>query len=357
MDTDILKEFLYLRKNSYDSNIIRDKFVLFREYIHDYIRTGKIEKLHTPLSVSWAITYQCNLQCEHCYAKKDKVKELTLEKCQRVIDKLLEWNCLDISFEGGEPLIKKEFFDILKYAKRNNFIVDILTNGILLNQENNKKLEESIDDIDRIQISLDGWRTQNDIIRGNNSYDIVLGNLMNLSGLKNVTINTVVTKNNVNTLDKMVADLLKYTDVKKIHFSPLMAFGKGINNEKPPIDTAVKKYMQIQKKFGSKIDISGTPIPDLEFLSSPEYFEFLDNEILNYIHIGCCAGRSKIHITPDGNTASCTFITSKSNLKYLFDLQWDLTETWKEIRERAYRDSKRINRTKCFEEYCLAKTL
>ncbi len=98
---------------------------------------SKMMRQHRLLSVHWELTYRCNEQCTHCYLDvlKPNAKvagELTTEQVKSVMDQLAAMNALNITFSGGEALVRRDFFDIAEYARRKRFAIRIFTNGILI---------------------------------------------------------------------------------------------------------------------------------------------------------------------------------------------------------------------------------
>jgi radical S-adenosyl methionine domain-containing protein 2 len=97
---------------------------------------------------NWHITEMCNYRCEFCFAKWDNPKEIwknpnavrkilnELSNKEAVSQKISEFvESIRINFAGGEPLILcKEFLEIIKLAKEMNFEISIITNGSLLDQ-------------------------------------------------------------------------------------------------------------------------------------------------------------------------------------------------------------------------------
>jgi len=91
-------------------------------------------------------------------------KELSTERALQVIENLNNLGCREIYITGGEPLIRKDIFKILKKAKQKKFKIGLLTNGTLINKKNIKQIKFFVDEIG---ISLDGSSSQiNDKIRG-----------------------------------------------------------------------------------------------------------------------------------------------------------------------------------------------
>jgi len=90
-----------------------------------------------PFLVVWDVTYACNLKCKHCYANAGKPleNELTTEEAKQAIDKLDRASVPIIAFSGGEPLVRKDFFELAKYAHDKGIYVAVATNGTLIYKE------------------------------------------------------------------------------------------------------------------------------------------------------------------------------------------------------------------------------
>jgi radical SAM protein with 4Fe4S-binding SPASM domain len=90
-------------------------------------------------SVSWNLTQRCNLECAHCYlsahAGADSGGELDTDECRRVIDQIAEVNpSVFLILTGGEPLLRKDIFQLAGYATEKRFTVVLGTNGVLLRE-------------------------------------------------------------------------------------------------------------------------------------------------------------------------------------------------------------------------------
>lgn len=81
------------------------------------------------------ITQNCNFRCKHCYCTDKDSESLSLENYVNIIDKLHSTGCLFLNFTGGEIFTHKYFTDIYTYAKNKGFIIDLLTNASLLNNQ------------------------------------------------------------------------------------------------------------------------------------------------------------------------------------------------------------------------------
>ncbi len=111
-----------------------------------------------PFEIVWNFTGSCNLKCKHCYEDAGFPRqELTTDQRFTTIDtlsKIANVGLPALSFSGGEPLIRKDFFEVVAYAKKKIPYVSIATNGTLLIKDNAKKLKEV--GVDYVEIGLDG---------------------------------------------------------------------------------------------------------------------------------------------------------------------------------------------------------
>jgi len=128
-----------------------------------------------PDFVCIGITDSCMLRCKMCQKWKedifikDKTVEPAVEDWKRAISSLrkLSGNSLQINFGGGEPLLKKEIFELVSFCKENGLKTNIATNGYLINEEIARQIADS--GLDSVIISLDSLcEGTHDYLRGKN---------------------------------------------------------------------------------------------------------------------------------------------------------------------------------------------
>jgi radical SAM protein with 4Fe4S-binding SPASM domain len=92
---------------------------------------------HTPANASIELTPRCNFNCIHCYLDNDRAgkNELETAKIKTMIDILADAGMLVLTLTGGEPLIRADFKEIYLYARKKGLLVELFTNGFLLNSE------------------------------------------------------------------------------------------------------------------------------------------------------------------------------------------------------------------------------
>ncbi|UCH71784.1 MAG: radical SAM protein, partial [Thermoplasmatales archaeon] len=160
-----------------------------------------------PFLVVWDITYACNLKCKHCYANAGKTlkDEMTTDEAMQAIDKLDRASVPAIAFSGGEPLVRKDIFELTSYAQDKGIYVGMATNGTMISEQKAREMKES--GVQFVQISLDGSSAEtHDSFRGiKGVYD------KTIEGIKNcvkedffVNIATTGTKYNYNEIPKIV---------------------------------------------------------------------------------------------------------------------------------------------------------
>lgn len=120
------------------------------------------------------ITNKCNLRCTHCYIEDKSCTSMGLETVKQIITQFKQLVTLEncrghVNITGGEPFLHRELFSILSLLESENLTFGILTNGILINEEHTKLLSE-FNNLQFIQISLDGVPKVHDNIRGKGSY-------------------------------------------------------------------------------------------------------------------------------------------------------------------------------------------
>ena len=95
-------------------------------------RTG-----YEPSLISWNLTRMCNLRCPHCYMEggQKAENELTTEECLGLIGEMKALGTEMLILTGGEPLMRKDIYDIAKSASDQGIWVVMGTNGVLLTDQ------------------------------------------------------------------------------------------------------------------------------------------------------------------------------------------------------------------------------
>ncbi|MBN3038785.1 MAG: radical SAM protein [Candidatus Omnitrophica bacterium] len=148
----------------------------------DFLNRLHNRKGHFPLRGLLELTYQCNLNCVHCYCKgsEDKARELNTEEWKEILAQLHKEGCIFITFSGGEPLLRQDFIELYAYARERGFIITIFTNATVLTKQIIgffKRFPPS-----KIEITLNGITrsTYESITQAEGSFEKVIKNIIKL---------------------------------------------------------------------------------------------------------------------------------------------------------------------------------
>lgn len=123
------------------------------------------------------LTNKCNEKCIHCYHPFDQYdysKELLFEEIKELIDSAYELGVFSVILSGGEALLRKDFFDIVKYISDKGILITLFTNGMLLTEQNVKRLTEYRINVVSISIYGDTASIHDSITRVKGSFDQTL---------------------------------------------------------------------------------------------------------------------------------------------------------------------------------------
>lgn len=133
--------------------------------------------MKSPHMVDWAITGRCNLSCRHCRGVPEG--ELSTERARRLITEIAELKPGWVLIEGGEPLLRKDLFELLGLMRDSGLEVHLTTNGTLLTPPILASLKQLKV---RVAISIDGATAATyESIRGVASFEEVVEQARNLA--------------------------------------------------------------------------------------------------------------------------------------------------------------------------------
>ena len=179
--------------------------------------------------VVWNMTRRCNLKCIHCYsnsADHDYPDELTTEEGKKLIADLAAFGSPVILFSGGEPLLRRDLFELAQYATDKGMRAVISTNGTLITDEVAAKLKEI--GLSYVGVSLDGLEKTHDRFRGKKgAFAAAIEGIRNCrkAGVK-VGIRFTVNKHNLTDVQAMF-DLLRKEKIERMCFYHLVYTGRG----------------------------------------------------------------------------------------------------------------------------------
>jgi mycofactocin radical SAM maturase len=277
--------------------------------------------LDAPICLTWEITYACNLQCVHCLSSSGTrdPRELSTDQAKAVLDELRDLQVFYINIGGGEPMIRKDFFEILEHAEANDIGVKFSTNGTYITAENARRLA-AMNYLD-IQISLDGVdAATNDAVRGKGSYATAIAAMNHLreANFGQFKISVVVTRHNVDQLDAFKALADSYG--AQLRITRLRPSGRGADtwDELHPTQQQQRQIYDWLMKHGENV------------LTGDSFFHLnAFGESLPGLNL-CGAGRVVCLIDPIGDVYACPFVIhDQFKAGSLLD-DGGFTKVWKE---------------------------
>lgn len=179
--------------------------------------------------VVWNMTRRCNLKCIHCYSNSADCNyqgELTTEEGKSLIADLAAFGSPVILFSGGEPLLRKDLFELARYATDKGMRAVISTNGTLITAEVAAKLKKI--GLSYVGVSLDGLEKTHDRFRGKKgAFAEAIKGIRHCreAGVK-VGIRFTVNKHNLPDVPAMF-ELLRKERIERLCFYHLVYTGRG----------------------------------------------------------------------------------------------------------------------------------
>ena len=282
--------------------------------------------------IRMSITDVCNFKCGYCLPngyqvdKNDRTKFLHLDEIKRLATSFSELGVLKVRITGGEPTVRKDFYDIIKILKFEAGIkkVSITTNGYQLNKKAKFLLDSGLDGIN---ISIDSLKrkTFSNITSHDRLPEILEGiKILQDLGFENIKLNGVLL-NGVNSSKEDFEMWSEFLKINKIDFRYIELMRTGDNLD------YFNKYHVSSKIFKNYLDENKWVVQTRGKDSGPA---------LNYIHpefkgkFGIIAPYSKdfckscnrLRITSRGDLRLCLFGNTGISLRHLLQRDDQLDE-------------------------------
>jgi radical SAM protein with 4Fe4S-binding SPASM domain len=297
-----------------------------------YFGIRKPLSLYAPFLVVWDFTHNCNLNCKHCYSDSGATgeKELSTQEALAVVDQLADAGIIALAFSGGEPLSRKDFFEVARVK------------------------------VNYVEVSIDGATAKtHDEFRGvSGAFDKAV------AGLKNcveadlcVCIASTATKNNFEEMPGII-DLAEEIGAERFTYFNFIPAGRGkahFDQDLAPEEREkLMRYLIARMTKGCKSTIL-TTAPQLARVGLQCQGQKGTGEVtMSMAHMqtvkvtkkvvpladfigGCGAGRLYCSLSPQGDVHPCVFLpVNVGNLKtQKFTDIWLTSELFNGLRNRA----------------------
>ncbi|MDI6840880.1 MAG: radical SAM protein [bacterium] len=267
--------------------------------------------LSAPLTVNLAVTGKCNLNCKHCLMSETwgGKSDMSTKELLTLIKELEEVKVFNINIFGGEPLMRRDIFQIMEAISKSRIrLSGMNTNATLITREIAKQLKTY--GLKRLCVSLDGSTPAvADRMRGKGAFKLAVKGIKNLinEGL-GVLISTTVTKYNYRDLTGITL-LGKELGVNGVRFNNVFYTGNAICYIKDVSVSAVEMWYAIRTvyKLSNEFNgfITGSYLQLISLIKAAES----NPPVGSSLDIPACgAGTSMCTIRPDGWVVPCEII-------------------------------------------------
>ena len=269
-----------------------------------------------------SITDVCNFKCGYClpngyFKQENKPGFLTLDEISNLVSALSELGVSKIRLTGGEPTVRKDFFDILKNIKSKGKINNLVmtTNGYKLNQIADQLIKDGINGINISIDSLD--RNKFKEITGHDRLPQILEGIKILQGkgFANIKVNAVLLKN----INDSEADFDSWEQFVKenaidFRYIELMQTGDSLEYfRKYHVSASVFKNYLIKKNWNEVARVADAG-PSINFVHSNYKGKF---GIIAPYSKDFCKTCNRLRITAKGELRLCLFGNTGTNLRPL----------------------------------------
>lgn len=286
--------------------------------------------------LSWNVTNKCNMYCKHCYRDAgEKINdELSTKEGKQLLNEISRAGFKVIIFSGGEPLMREDIYELIKYASQLGLRPVLGSNGVLITKTVAARLKAA--GAKCVGISLDSLELEkHDKFRScKGAWSRAVDGMKNCRevGLA-FQVHTTVMKWNFKEINSITDFAVEVGAVGHYTFF-LVPTGRGINIERESLEP-VEYYELLRsimlKQQQVKIQLKPTCAPQFVKIAK-------ELGVKTRFTRGCLAGISYCIINPIGNVQPCAYLDLPvGNVKNTpFDEIWADNEVLKKLRETKY---------------------
>lgn len=270
---------------------------------------------HKLTAVFWETTLRCNAYCRFCGSRcgeaSDTVDEVSGSLVCKTFDRIAEsYDPAEImvNITGGEPLLRRDLFDVMTYVHELGFPWGIVTNGVLITDEIVQNMKDA--GMKTISISIDGlFETHNkarNLMGGFEQIIAAIRKLAEADFLDFIEITTVVTSENVDLLEDMYG-FFEHEPIDIWRIALVDPIGRGMDQKELMLDkdslSKVFAFMDTHQ-FSSKLRLSTSCshyLGNRDTLHRPQHFN-------------CNTGRNVASILANGDIFVCPNVPRRKEL-------------------------------------------
>lgn len=270
-------------------------------------------------------TLACNLRCKHCLVSAGKKldRELTTEEIKKLVDDAIELGVKRFYITGGEPFIKDDIFEVIKYiTKEKAKELIVLTNATLFDDKKIAALDKLKSPRLILQVSLEGPDAEiHDRLRGAGTFNKTVDGIKRLVSIGIIPIvSTAVSKYNEDKI-KATSEFISTLGVKDHHILWMHSKGRGASNVEE-LYVSPEKITRIMKEQRSVYEEQEVIVDNEESLKARiRYKRGRKNDLCNNCY-------EKICVNADGHVYPCGSLNGDSRFDAGSILEKPLKDVW-----------------------------
>jgi radical SAM protein with 4Fe4S-binding SPASM domain len=283
---------------------------------------------NVPLSVQVDLTYRCNERCVHCYLDHDDHGEMTTGEIKHLFKEMADAGVFILTLSGGEIFLRKDFFELLEYARRElTFCVKLKTNAIMIREAEAARIREL--GVESIQISIYSHRPEvHDaitLVPGSLKRSVDAIRFLKAQGLRVVIANVLMIQNAQDYPGvRALAEELGVECTLDATITPMMDGDRSILNLNINQD-ALREVFRDQSLVGNVDEFCAIAAP-------------ADEDSLRALP--CSASHTTCYVSPYGEVFPCVqfpLVTGNVRQQRFLDI-WRYSERMKEVRSIRLKD-------------------
>ncbi len=290
-------------------------------------------RTYRPALISWNLTRRCNLKCPHCYldAGRPRGPELSTERCLALLEEMADLGTEMVILTGGEPLLRKDIYQIAHHASSLGMWVVMGTNGVLITERVAEKMLAC--GVKGVGISLDSLNPEtHDRFRGGPNawkHAVRALRICRQMGLE-VLIQTTVMLMNRHELNRLVA-FARQEGAWSLNFYFLVRTGRGqqLNDlSAGETEEVLAELVQLQKTAGPML-VRAKCAPQYKRIAYQHGAAGLESG-------GCMAATQYCRIMPEGEVTPCPYmdVVAGNVREQAFREVWFHSPVFQQLRDR-----------------------
>lgn len=287
-----------------------------------------------PLYIAWEVTHVCNARCVHCYSDSGPhhraANDLSTDDALRVIDQLADAGLLILAFSGGEPLTRPDIFTLIDHAARRGLVVNIASNGSLIDATMARRLRGS--GVRSVTISLDGAdaATHDGIRRFPGLFARAIAAIEALAAEDLRVVVSFTPMRNNHHHGPAVVELAARHGAAAVNMSEYVPAGRGTIDlalTAPLLEQVVRQWIELRRAYAGRLQIIWHDCR-VALLVPPEERDR---------YSGCGAGKLTARLCVDGTLTPCVFLPNAVGnvLETPFRTLWESSPLLRAIRDRS----------------------